>query len=446
MKVINKEKKTFVEQKNTGSRIRSFVKRSLVMLLAVTVLATSVPFTSFAEATDKAPAESNIGTAAPVENEATGTAPAGAPSEQPEQPAKLTNTSEEPEQAVETASPSEEPEQAVKTATPSEFPKQLRTLVEELPTEATISEITDREEIIYSLDIIALIRKVVALLTESLLPDSTDDAEGIDDKEGIDYTEDIEIVDDVNVSSETDEEDESTSEISAKRATVPEATYYISENNLRPLSEEAKKDYEENIAPVLDERENLLNERLKELEETEKKDEFGDLSALPEALAELIRNIPTNEEITALTERAEIWNVKGQISYIKAYVETYSSDSKIVKKLAAEKGVENSDITEEEIAEVKLTEEQIAYYEETIPSFRDIFISDIVCNGAGRAMYFNGIPEMPVRNINISDCTINSRKGMEICWSEDITLDNVTVVPETGEPLITANVTNLSIL
>lgn len=82
----------------------------------------------------------------------------------------------------------------------------------------------------------------------------------------------------------------------------------------------------------------------------------------------------------------------------------------------------------------------------TTPSFRDIFISDIVCNGAGRAMYFNGIPEMPVRNINISDCTINSRKGMEICWSEDITLDNVTVVPETGEPLITANVTNLSIL
>ena len=90
--------------------------------------------------------------------------------------------------------------------------------------------------------------------------------------------------------------------------------------------------------------------------------------------------------------------------------------------------------------------EQVFTADETTPSFRDIFISGIVCNGAGRAMYFNGLPEMPVRNINISDCTINSRKGMEICWSEDITLDNVTVVPETGEPLITANVTNLSIL
>lgn len=90
--------------------------------------------------------------------------------------------------------------------------------------------------------------------------------------------------------------------------------------------------------------------------------------------------------------------------------------------------------------------EQVFTADETTPSFRDIFISGIVCNGAGRAMYFNGLPEMPVRNINISDCTINSRKGMEICWSEDITLDNVTVVPETGEPLITANVTNLAIL
>ena len=40
--------------------------------------------------------------------------------------------------------------------------------------------------------------------------------------------------------------------------------------------------------------------------------------------------------------------------------------------------------------------------DETTPSFRDIHISNVVCAGAARAMYFNGLPEMPVKGIDIS--------------------------------------------
>jgi len=83
--------------------------------------------------------------------------------------------------------------------------------------------------------------------------------------------------------------------------------------------------------------------------------------------------------------------------------------------------------------------------DETTPSFRDIHISNIVCNGAGRAMYFNGIPEMPVTGIDIENCAISSKTGIEINWSENVTLKNVTVIPETGEPLISSNVKNLTI-
>lgn len=83
--------------------------------------------------------------------------------------------------------------------------------------------------------------------------------------------------------------------------------------------------------------------------------------------------------------------------------------------------------------------------DETTPSFRDIYISDVVCNGAGRAMYFNGIPEMPVSNVNITDCTIKSRTGIEINWSENVTLKNTVVIPDSGEAVVSANVKNFSI-
>lgn len=68
--------------------------------------------------------------------------------------------------------------------------------------------------------------------------------------------------------------------------------------------------------------------------------------------------------------------------------------------------------------------------DETTPAFRDIHISNVVCNGAARAMYFNGLPEMPVKGISISNCSFSSRKGIEIHCSEDVTIDNVKVVLE----------------
>jgi len=90
-------------------------------------------------------------------------------------------------------------------------------------------------------------------------------------------------------------------------------------------------------------------------------------------------------------------------------------------------------------------EVEVFEVDETTPSFRDIYINNVVCNGAGRAMYFNGIPEMPVRNINITDCIVTSTKGVEISWSEDVKLKNVEIHPETGEPVVSTNVRNLVI-
>ena len=82
--------------------------------------------------------------------------------------------------------------------------------------------------------------------------------------------------------------------------------------------------------------------------------------------------------------------------------------------------------------------------DETTPEFRDIYIQDVYCNGAGRAMLFNGLPEMPVSNINITNCTITADTGIDIRNSQDIKLENVKCYPKEGEPVKTYKVKNFS--
>ena len=85
-----------------------------------------------------------------------------------------------------------------------------------------------------------------------------------------------------------------------------------------------------------------------------------------------------------------------------------------------------------------------AVADETTPCFRDIHIKDIVCYGAARAMYFNGIPEMPVHNVTLENCTITSRKGAEISYAEYVTLKGVDILNSEGERLTVRNSQNVT--
>jgi polygalacturonase len=80
---------------------------------------------------------------------------------------------------------------------------------------------------------------------------------------------------------------------------------------------------------------------------------------------------------------------------------------------------------------------------EETPCFRNIYISDIACRNANRAMYFNGLPEMNITNINIENCSITSTYGVELREADGITLKNVYVAPEVGPALTLRNVKNL---
>lgn len=65
--------------------------------------------------------------------------------------------------------------------------------------------------------------------------------------------------------------------------------------------------------------------------------------------------------------------------------------------------------------------------DETTPQFKDIYIKDVVCSGAARAMYFNGIPEKNIENIVVENCEIVSDKGADLRYSTGVVLRNVRI-------------------
>ena len=83
--------------------------------------------------------------------------------------------------------------------------------------------------------------------------------------------------------------------------------------------------------------------------------------------------------------------------------------------------------------------------DETTPQFKDIFIKDVVCSGAARAMYFNGIPEKNIENIVVEDCEIVSEKGADLRYSNGVVLKNVKITQAEGAGYSVANCHNVVI-
>ena len=83
--------------------------------------------------------------------------------------------------------------------------------------------------------------------------------------------------------------------------------------------------------------------------------------------------------------------------------------------------------------------------DETTPQFRDIYIKDVVCSGAARAMYFNGIPEKNIENIVVENCDIVSDKGADLRYSDGVVLKNVKIRQAEGKGYVFANCRNVTV-
>lgn len=79
------------------------------------------------------------------------------------------------------------------------------------------------------------------------------------------------------------------------------------------------------------------------------------------------------------------------------------------------------------------------------PVFRNIYIKDVICSSARRAMYFNGLPEQNIENINIENVTIHSQLGAELAESKNITFKNVNIYPLSGAALRLSNVSDVKV-
>ena len=94
----------------------------------------------------------------------------------------------------------------------------------------------------------------------------------------------------------------------------------------------------------------------------------------------------------------------------------------------------------------KDNDEDIRPVDETTPEFRDITISGITCAGAGTAMLFNGLPEMPVGNVTIDDCKITAKEGITIAYSQNVTISGLDLtVTGGGERVTVQKSTNVQV-
>lgn len=65
--------------------------------------------------------------------------------------------------------------------------------------------------------------------------------------------------------------------------------------------------------------------------------------------------------------------------------------------------------------------------DETTPCFRDIHIENIICRGARRALYFNGLPEQPITNIDLRNIYISANEEGTFSYCKDIKKENVVI-------------------
>lgn len=92
--------------------------------------------------------------------------------------------------------------------------------------------------------------------------------------------------------------------------------------------------------------------------------------------------------------------------------------------------------TEEEIAARMAVGASVS--EET-PQFKNIYIDHVVAKDVQRAMYFNGLPEMKIANVHLSDITMTSTEGAIIRQTNGLEVKNVHITSKTGEAFSVAS-------
>lgn len=79
--------------------------------------------------------------------------------------------------------------------------------------------------------------------------------------------------------------------------------------------------------------------------------------------------------------------------------------------------------------------QELPVTEET-PQFRNIYINTVVCNGAAKAIFVRGLPEMNVKNIVLENMVLQADKGLDMTEGTGIALKNVHLITKDRNPVM----------
>jgi len=73
---------------------------------------------------------------------------------------------------------------------------------------------------------------------------------------------------------------------------------------------------------------------------------------------------------------------------------------------------------------------------ETTPVFKNFHISNVYCNGAEKAIFVRGLPEMHVKEVVLENMVMQAKKGIDVQEATGITFRNISVLSDDTDPVI----------
>lgn len=70
------------------------------------------------------------------------------------------------------------------------------------------------------------------------------------------------------------------------------------------------------------------------------------------------------------------------------------------------------------------------------PQFRNFYVTNIVCNGAEKGIFVRGLPEMSIKNINLSNLSIKANRAVVCEEANGLNITNLNIVASDTKPLI----------
>ncbi len=74
--------------------------------------------------------------------------------------------------------------------------------------------------------------------------------------------------------------------------------------------------------------------------------------------------------------------------------------------------------------------------DETTPQFRNFHISNVYCNGAEKAIFVRGLPEMHIKDLVLENMVLQAKRGIDVQEATNIAFKNVKVISSETNPVI----------